>query len=434
MVATSYKFTGLACGKSYTLGVAAYDARGNVSATAPLVAATAACPPRPDRKAQPRVARPRVAPAARAPPAVSSRSASRTSPGGRTRSPVAPAAGTRAASTHTPARARLGPRRCATTASQVGRCGPPSMASRPTRSLGNCKRSNLWNANWVPVRLVKSRLALKRREARTGRMTNTTRRLARTRAGFLAATVAVTALATSAEAAPASTIDRDASIRSCVSDSAYCGHAQRLGTFRRGTNVSMRCWIDGRKETVAYASVRWFLVQRISDGYEGFVHSSTIPAAQQATVGWCRNSLRVRAGLEAAARLGQWQPTDSDVAAGRWTRDRPDLERERVWAVGRLVRRLREARPDRLSPRRKVTFPRKRLADVRLPLESSRGARKRPSAPLRVARLAGIGIPDASQSPSAATGPPPRLAWTTRGHQYSTSPRAPTTAARTSDG
>lgn len=47
VVATSYKFTGLACGKSYTLGVAAYDARGNVSATAPLVAATAACPPPP---------------------------------------------------------------------------------------------------------------------------------------------------------------------------------------------------------------------------------------------------------------------------------------------------------------------------------------------------------------------------------------------------
>ena len=46
LAATTYKFTGLACGKSYTLGVAAYDARGNTSAAATLVAATSACPAR----------------------------------------------------------------------------------------------------------------------------------------------------------------------------------------------------------------------------------------------------------------------------------------------------------------------------------------------------------------------------------------------------
>src|SRR5262245_53426989 len=40
---TSFAFTGLACGTSYTLGVAAVDAAGNVSGTASLSRATAAC-------------------------------------------------------------------------------------------------------------------------------------------------------------------------------------------------------------------------------------------------------------------------------------------------------------------------------------------------------------------------------------------------------
>jgi chitodextrinase len=40
---TSYAFSGLSCGTSYTLGVAAYDAAGNVSATATVSAATTAC-------------------------------------------------------------------------------------------------------------------------------------------------------------------------------------------------------------------------------------------------------------------------------------------------------------------------------------------------------------------------------------------------------
>ncbi len=41
---TSYSFTGLACGTSYTLGVAAYDAAGNVSGVATVGGSTSACP------------------------------------------------------------------------------------------------------------------------------------------------------------------------------------------------------------------------------------------------------------------------------------------------------------------------------------------------------------------------------------------------------
>ena len=41
---TSYSFTGLTCGTSYTLGVAAYDAAGNVSGTATVSQSTSACP------------------------------------------------------------------------------------------------------------------------------------------------------------------------------------------------------------------------------------------------------------------------------------------------------------------------------------------------------------------------------------------------------
>jgi chitodextrinase len=40
---TSYTFSGLSCGTSYTLGVSAYDAAGNTSSTATANAATAAC-------------------------------------------------------------------------------------------------------------------------------------------------------------------------------------------------------------------------------------------------------------------------------------------------------------------------------------------------------------------------------------------------------
>jgi chitodextrinase len=44
---TSYVFSGVSCGTSYTLGVAAVDAAGNVSGTATLSAAAAACSPPP---------------------------------------------------------------------------------------------------------------------------------------------------------------------------------------------------------------------------------------------------------------------------------------------------------------------------------------------------------------------------------------------------
>jgi chitodextrinase len=40
---TSYKFTGLTCGTSYQLGVDAYDAAGNKSATRAVTASTSAC-------------------------------------------------------------------------------------------------------------------------------------------------------------------------------------------------------------------------------------------------------------------------------------------------------------------------------------------------------------------------------------------------------
>ncbi len=41
---TSYKFSGLSCGTSYKLGVDAYDAAGNRSATASVTASTSSCP------------------------------------------------------------------------------------------------------------------------------------------------------------------------------------------------------------------------------------------------------------------------------------------------------------------------------------------------------------------------------------------------------
>ncbi len=41
----AYTFAGLSCGHSYRLGVAAYDAAGNLSASSTIVASTAPCPP-----------------------------------------------------------------------------------------------------------------------------------------------------------------------------------------------------------------------------------------------------------------------------------------------------------------------------------------------------------------------------------------------------
>lgn len=49
VTSTSYKFTGLGCGKRYTLAVSAYDSAGNTSAKASLAASTSACPPPPKK-------------------------------------------------------------------------------------------------------------------------------------------------------------------------------------------------------------------------------------------------------------------------------------------------------------------------------------------------------------------------------------------------
>jgi Fibronectin type III domain len=47
VTATTYTFTGLQCGTSYSLGVAAYDQATNVSERTPLTASTSACPATP---------------------------------------------------------------------------------------------------------------------------------------------------------------------------------------------------------------------------------------------------------------------------------------------------------------------------------------------------------------------------------------------------
>src|SRR5207244_4853039 len=44
---TSYTFTGLACGSSYSLSIAAYDAAGNHSVSGAVTMATSACAPPP---------------------------------------------------------------------------------------------------------------------------------------------------------------------------------------------------------------------------------------------------------------------------------------------------------------------------------------------------------------------------------------------------
>ena len=46
---TSYTFSGLTCGTSYSLGIDAYDAAGNRSTRSSLTASTDACPSRPRR-------------------------------------------------------------------------------------------------------------------------------------------------------------------------------------------------------------------------------------------------------------------------------------------------------------------------------------------------------------------------------------------------
>lgn len=124
--------------------------------------------------------------------------------------------------------------------------------------------------------------------------------------------------AMSVQAASASTITASsgAGVYSCVSTASYC--TSRLGTFSRGTTVSMRCWYDGRTATGAYKSPRWFLVRRSSDGYEGFVHSSWV--GSQTKVGWCGDSKRVKAGLAATQRIGKRNASETaDTGYWSWT-------------------------------------------------------------------------------------------------------------------
>lgn len=111
------------------------------------------------------------------------------------------------------------------------------------------------------------------------------------------------------------TASSGATVHGCVTNVSFC--RAWMGVYGLGTPVKMECWIDGRSATGLYTSSRWFLVRR-ADGYEGFVHSSWVGA--QTSVGWCGSSLRVKAGLQAAARLGQVYPSAADVTAGGWTR------------------------------------------------------------------------------------------------------------------
>lgn len=120
--------------------------------------------------------------------------------------------------------------------------------------------------------------------------------------------------------ASASTLNSDAGAYPCVANTTAC--KTKLGTLTKGTSVSMRCWYKGRTDVGTYSTDMWFLVRR-SDNYEAFVHASRIPApgqpGGQTNVGWCGNSIRVKAGLAAMARLGQVSPSAGDVKAGGWT-------------------------------------------------------------------------------------------------------------------
>jgi hypothetical protein len=131
----------------------------------------------------------------------------------------------------------------------------------------------------------------------------------------VAVTVGAVAVGLAAQPAAASKLSRNSTVRACVDKgNVYCDSAHRIGTFASGTVVSMRCWYDGREETGAYKSVRWFLVRRSSDSFEGFIHSSNIPKTQQTAVGWCGNSLRVKAGMQAMRRMGQACASPADTA------------------------------------------------------------------------------------------------------------------------
>lgn len=99
-------------------------------------------------------------------------------------------------------------------------------------------------------------------------------------------------------------------VRSCTNlGNGVCGP---FTVFGGGTGVTMVCWRDELWATGAYRSNRWFLVHRIGDGLEGFVHSSLV-AGQVGTPN-CDSVPRVRAGLAAIARVGQVSASPTDAA------------------------------------------------------------------------------------------------------------------------
>lgn len=138
-------------------------------------------------------------------------------------------------------------------------------------------------------------------------------------------------------------ITQTANVRSCV-DTANpnCG---AFATLPAGTQVSMTCWIDGSWATGAYRSNRWFLVLRPSDGFEGFVHSSLV--GSQVSSPACSTITRVKAGLQAIARVGQVYANSSDAALytdwapgpyGEWSGDCKKLAGVAYYRAGLSLR------------------------------------------------------------------------------------------------
>ena len=135
---------------------------------------------------------------------------------------------------------------------------------------------------------------------------------------FLALVLAlITGLALLALPSPAHAagpyITQDANVRSCTNTAnANCAPFARISAR---TAVSMVCWRDESWATGAYSSNRWFLVRRASDGFEGFVHSSQVGGQELAPrAPHCGSVPRVKAGLEAIARIGQVYANSSDAA------------------------------------------------------------------------------------------------------------------------
>lgn len=112
-----------------------------------------------------------------------------------------------------------------------------------------------------------------------------------------------------APAASAATVTPGVNLRPCVDlGQAVCSP---VGTTS-GTGVNtIRCWRDGSWATGNYSSNRWLLVY-LSDGREGYVHSSYV-AGQYATPS-CGTLAYVRAADKALSYYRQ-QSAPSDIAS-----------------------------------------------------------------------------------------------------------------------